>query len=241
MGGTREVGGSSENWRFAGAASDLASSEQELLVRNAGGGGPLAFQATVAGDAPWLRVTPAAGQTVPNGPALLRVLVSAQGLLGSLRAVIHVTSAAGDADIPVSLLVREEGPAIGFNVTGLRFEARDGNGTTRSKTVNVLNLGTGMLNWTAEIVSGAGFVSLGAAGGSATPAAPGALTLSVNPGTLNSGNYYGLVKFSAQGASNTPQFFSVMVNVADENSPPHPQPTPSRLLFGRETGGPTSV
>ncbi len=228
---------SPDNLRFAGPSSALASSEQNLLVRNAGGGGPLAFQATVVGDAPWLSVMPAAGQTAPNAPALLRVLVSAQGRLGSRRALIHVASAAGDTDIPVSLLVRDEGPAIGFNVTGLRFEARDGNGTTRSKSVNVLNLGTGMLNWTAEIVSGAGFVSLGATSGSATPAAPGTLALSVNPGTLNSGNYYGLIKFSAQGASNTPQFFSVMLNVADENSPPDPDPTPSGLFFVGKTGG----
>src|SRR5262249_35419841 len=190
---------SPDNMRFAGPAGALAASEQNLLVRNAGGGGPLAFQATVTGDAPWLRVMPAAGQTGPNGPALLRVLVNAQGLLGSRRAVIHVTSAAGDADIPVALLVRDEGPAIGFHVSGLPLEARAGHGTSRSKSVNILKLGTDVLTWTAEIVSGAEFISLGATSGSATPIAAGALPLSVNPGARKSGNYSGLIKVSAQG------------------------------------------
>jgi len=229
---------SPDNLRFAGPLSALAASEQDLLVRNTGGGGLLPFEATVSDDAPWLRVMPAAGQAGPNRPALLRVLVNAQDLpLGPARGVIHVTWGAGAADIPVSLLVREEGPAIGFDVTGQRFDARDGHGSTRSKSVNVLNLGSGVLNWQAEIVTGAEFVSLGATSGVATPAAPGALSLSVNPGALKSGNYYALIKFTAPAAVNNPQFFAAMLAVADEGSPPDPDPTPSGLFFvGRATG-----
>ena len=68
-------------------------------------------------------------------------------------------------------------------------------------------------------------------------AAPGALSLSVNPGALKSGNYYALIKFTAPAAVNNPQFFAAMLAVADEGSPPDPDPTPSGLFFvGRATG-----
>src|SRR5262249_4334208 len=60
--------------RFAGSASALAAAEQNLLVRNIGGGGPLAFSVTLPGDAPWLSVTPSAGQTAPNTSVSMRVL-----------------------------------------------------------------------------------------------------------------------------------------------------------------------
>src|SRR5262249_16073542 len=147
--------------QLAGTAGGLAGSEQNLLVRNAGGGGLLPFQAAVVGDVPWLRIMPGDGQAGPNTPAVVRGVVSARSLpLGPTRAIIRVTSDAGAVEIPVSLLLREEGPVIGFNATGLRFEARDGHGSTRSKSVNVLNLGSGVVNWQAEIVSGGNLISL---------------------------------------------------------------------------------
>ncbi|HTM50668.1 MAG TPA: IPT/TIG domain-containing protein, partial [Bryobacteraceae bacterium] len=224
--------------RFAGSASALAASEQALLVRNAGGGGPLPFAATVADGAPWLSVLPGAGQAAPNAPVSLRVLVNAQGLsLGARRGVIHVESAAGVADIPVSLLVRDEGAVIGFNLTGVRFETRDGAGSTRLRSANILNLGTGTVNWQASIVSGAEWLTLGATSGSATPAAPGTLPLSLTPGTLKSGNYYASIKITDPGSLNSPQFLSAMLAVLDEGSPADPDPTPSGLFFVGKTGG----
>jgi uncharacterized protein (TIGR03437 family) len=224
--------------RFAGPASALAPSEQSLLIRNTGGGGPLSFQASVVGDAPWLSVAPDSGQAGPNAPASLRVLVNAQGLaLGAQRGLIRVTSAAGSADIPVSLLVRDAGPVIGFNVTGLRFESREGNGNSRSKSASVLNLGQGTVNWTAAVVSDAPWISLGATSGSATAAAPGTLAISVDPGALDDGNYSALIRFTDPGALNSPQFFSVMLTVGDAADPPNPDPTPSGLFFIGKTGG----
>jgi hypothetical protein len=165
--------------RFAGVISAPAA-EQDLLVRNTGGGGPLPFSASVAGDAPWLSVTPTSGQAGPNAPGTLRVMVNAQGLpAGARRAAIHIDSAAGAADIPVSLLVRPAGPVIGLDVGGVRFEAREKNGSSGTQTANVLDLGSGAVNWQAEVVSAASWLSLGATRGQATPATASELSFSV--------------------------------------------------------------
>src|SRR5205823_12633593 len=87
--------------RFAGPLSSLTPVEQQILVRNAGGGGPLPFRVSVTGAAPWLTVTPTSAQAAPNAPGALRVVVNAQGLsTGARRAAIHIDSDAGSADIP---------------------------------------------------------------------------------------------------------------------------------------------
>src|SRR5262249_3434534 len=56
--------------RFAGSGSALTAAEQDVIIRNTGGSGPLAFQASVTGDAAWLSVMPDGGQAGPNAPAL---------------------------------------------------------------------------------------------------------------------------------------------------------------------------
>src|SRR5262249_31652265 len=121
--------------RFAGSPGALAAAEQDLVVRNSGGGGPLAFKVSVPADASWLSVNPDSGSAGPNAPVSLRVLVNAQSLpQGALRSAIHIDSAAGSADIPVSLLVRPAGPVIGLDIAGVTFESREKQGNSDIQT-----------------------------------------------------------------------------------------------------------
>ena len=225
--------------RFAGSISALATAEQDLLVRNIGGGGPLAF--SVSSDASWLSVTPLTGQTSPNAPFSLRVLVNAQALAaGPLRGAIHIDSAAGSADIPVSLLVREPGPVIGLSLNGVRFQAREKNGSAEIQTVKVLNLGDGAINWKAEIVSGSDWLSLGPSLGQSTQETASSIQLSPNVAALGPAAYYAVVRISDPGALNSPQYLTAIVNVAGADTAPNPLPDPAGLLFVANSGGPTS-
>ena len=90
--------------------------------------------------------------------------MNAQGLgAGAQNAVIAVTSTAGSVNIPVSLCVRAAGPAIGFDLTGVQFEARQGAGDSNTEAVNVLNLGSGAVNWQAQVVTGGQWLSISGA------------------------------------------------------------------------------
>src|SRR5262249_43940365 len=112
--------------RFAGSPTALAAAgEQDLLVRNTGGGAALSYHATVFANLPWLSVSPSSGQAGSNSPGLIRVIVDARALpRGARRGTVRITSAAGSVDVSVSLLVRSGGPVIGLDEQGDRFDVR---------------------------------------------------------------------------------------------------------------------
>ena len=225
--------------RYGGPVSALVATEQDLLVSNLGGGGPLAFQAAVVGSPSWLTIAPASGAAGPNAPVVLRALVNAQGLAtGARNAMITVTSAAGSVNIPISLYVRADGPAIGTDVSGVQFEGRQGNGDANTEDVNVLNLGTGAVNWQAQILSGSSWLSIsGPNQGQSTAAASSPLTLLVNPLALIAGPYYALVSITDPNSLNSPQYLAVMLNVDSPAAAVAPQPDPEGLFFVAVAGG----
>jgi uncharacterized protein (TIGR03437 family) len=225
--------------RFAGPLSAFMSAEQDLLVRNAGGGGSLTFQASVADAATWLSVSAAADRASPNSPASVAVLVNAQGLTtGAYRSAILISTPAGTATVPVTLVVRDDGPVIGLDVSGVRFDARQGNGDANAETAAVLNLGSGTVNWQAQIVSNSGWLSLGGSGaGQSTADASSTLEFSANPGALPAGAYYALVQISDPDSLNSPQYLTAVLNIKTADIPPEPHPDPEGLLFVAKTGG----
>jgi hypothetical protein len=138
----------------------------------------------------------------------------------------------------VTLVVRDDGPVIGLDVSGVRFEARQGNGDANAETAAVLNLGSGTVNWQAQILSGADWLSIvGSASGQSTAAASSSLVFSANPGAKAAGAYYALVQISDPASLNSPQFLTAVMNVKSPDSPPEPQPDPEGLLFVAKTGG----
>ena len=223
--------------RYTGSPTGVLTFEQNLVLRNVGGGGSIAFQASPVEGSAWLTLRDDIGQTGPNSPAVMRVLANTRGLpKGPRRGLIRVTSSTGSVEVPVTLLVQDDGPVLGLNVSGLRFEARAGNGNSNTRNAMVLNLGQGVVNWKAELVSGSEWLTLGETAGSATPAVGSRLTLSANPGSLSSGSYYGLVKITDSDATSSPQFLTVVLNLLDEATPPRPDPSPSGLFFTARSG-----
>ena len=215
--------------------------EQIIVVRNRGGGGPLSFTTSVVGASPWIAsVTPTAGQTARNAPVFLRVRVNTQGLqVGSYHDTIRLAWSGGSVDVLVSLFVANSGSILGVDITGVTFHGQQGDGYSHAQTIRVLNLGDPgtIVNWAADRLNGDGLVSTGPGSGTATPISPGTLTLTPNASGLGAGGHYELIRISAPGSLNSPQYVVVVVDEAGSSTPALPDPTPAGLFFTAATGG----
>jgi hypothetical protein len=92
-------------------------------------------------------------------------------------------------------------------------------GTPPAQSFSIINAGQGTMNWsvTAQTLSGTpGWLSVSPSSGSvAAGAVSTPVTVTVNPGSLPVGQYYGLVQVTAPNAGNSPQVVSVLFNVVD--------------------------
>jgi uncharacterized protein (TIGR03437 family) len=226
---------------FAARIQAPGTLEQIIVVRNGGGGGPLNFTTSVVGPSPWIAgVTPSAGQTAHNMPVFLRVRVNTQGLaVGSYHDVIRLASAGGNVDVLVSLFVANSGSILGVDITGVTFHGQQGDGYSHAQTVRVLNLGDPgtMVNWAADMLNGEGLVSIGPGSGTATPISPGTLTLTPNASSLGVGGHYELIRISAPGSLNSPQYVVVVVDEASGSAQALPDAAPAGLFFTAAAGG----
>jgi len=217
--------------------------QQNIGITSSGGNGSLAFSASVLGGSSWISLpSPSSGQTTRNAPFLLPVQVNTQGLqVGSYHDVVRVTSSAGNTDVQIALLVEASGSILGVNVVGLRFPARQGAGPANSRAIEVLDLGDpgSTANWTADLLSGSDWLSLSPAGGAATPASPGLLTLAPNQasGQLPAGSRYALVRISDSHSLDSPQYVVAVLDIQSSTSPPLPDPFPAGLFFTALAGG----
>jgi uncharacterized protein (TIGR03437 family) len=218
--------------RFSAPGNLTAS----LAVTSAGGGA-LGFSTAVVGGSSWISsVSPGSGQTTPNSPVLVQVVVNASGLAaGSYRDAIQVSSAAGNVTVPVSLFVAESGPALAVNVTGVRLQAIQGGGFSNAQTVEILDIGdpNSTVNWSANIATAAPWLLLESSSGTATAATPGSLTLTLTPTAtqMSPGGYYALVNISDPNSRNSPQYVEVVLDLESNATPPLPDLNPAGFFF----------
>jgi len=216
---------------------------QTLSVTNSGGSGQLGFSAQVLGGNSWITsITPTSGSTTPNSPVFIQVTVNSQGLAAdSYSDTIRLTSSAGNIDVPVSLFVASSGPILALNITGLRFQARQGGGFTNTQAAQVLNLGdpASTVNWSATFVSGANMFSLGASNGTATGSNPGLLTITPTAAALqlSPGGYSALIRISDPQSLNSPQYVSAVLDLQSSAALALPDPSPAGLFFRVTAGG----
>lgn len=216
--------------------------EQVLVVHNSGGGGPLNFTANVAGSSSFVTaITPSSGQT----PAVLRVRANV-GSPGAFRDSIHLSSSAGNADVPVSLFISNPGPALAVSQTGFRFQVVQGAGTSTTQSVRILDVGDSgtSIAWKADLIAGSDWLALGSATGTATPTTPGTLILKTAPGsaTESVGGHYALIRVSATGVPNSPLYIIGVLDVAAAGTPAAPDPAKGGLFFaGVASGAPPAA
>jgi uncharacterized protein (TIGR03437 family) len=218
-----------------------STQDQIVVVRNNGGGGPVSFSATVVGKSTWITsATPTQGQTAPNVPVLVHVIVNSQGLaVGYYHDILRISSPIGPIDVAITLFVSSQGSIIGLTANGLRFGARQSNGTSRPEVVDVLNLGdlSSPLNPTVEVLSGSDWLKIAQSGSSPRSFVAGILTLTAggDAASLPVGGAYALVRVSDPNAINSPQYLIALLDVQPAATPAAPDPAPPGLFFTATT------
>ena len=192
---------------FTAHASAPSTQEQIVVASNIGGSGtPIV---SVVGSSPWLSTSVTAGT--------IRVDVNSQGLgVGSYHDIVRVNSANGSVDVPVSLFVQDVGPAMALSVSGLRFQARQGAGSTMPQSVTVFNIGdaSSTVNWTVDLVSGSDWLAIANGTGTATASKPGKFTLMPAASTANlpAGPRYALVRVSDPQSLGSPRYLTAVLD-----------------------------
>ena len=154
---------------------------------------------------------------------------------------IHISSAAGNVDVNVSLFVAASGSILGVDITGVTFHGQQSSGYSHAQRIKVLNLGDPgtTVNWAADVPYGDTLVSPSPASGTATPVSPGTLTLtpSATAVSLAAGGYYALVRISDAQSLNSPQYVVVVLDQRSGSAPASPDPSPGGLFFTAAAGG----
>jgi uncharacterized protein (TIGR03437 family) len=212
---------------------------QAVTVSNAGGGSlNFAVVVTTITGGNWLSVSPASGTAIPNSPVVLTVTADPSGLAaGTYTAKLTILG----TDIPVTMTISAGGQAILLSQTGLSFTAVAKGGLVPPQSFGVLNIGQGVMNWTAststlaggnwlQVLQGQGSTD---AGSDSVPA----VGVRVDPSGLDPGGYYGLVRVDAPAAANRSQVITVFLEVQAGDQDPGPRVEPSELVFTGVVGG----
>ncbi len=204
---------SSTSLSFAAPIGGANPPNQTITVSNSGSA-TFNWTATAAATGGnWLTVSPASG-----APGTMTVSVNSSGLAaGNYSGTIQVT-APGAANSPqtiqVSLAVFVPTVAtISLSPGVLPFSTAVG-ASPAAQTFQVLNTGTGTLNWTASTttLSGGSWLTVNPAFG----AAPSTVTVTINAASLAAGSYSGIITITAAAdanANNSPQTLNIALSV----------------------------
>ncbi|MBI2689972.1 MAG: SMP-30/gluconolactonase/LRE family protein [Acidobacteria bacterium] len=219
--------------KVQGAGPDAST----LEVRNTGGGTlNYLLAVTASGGANWL--TPGkSGGTLPAGQVdTVNVVVNPAGLAaGTYTGALTLTAGEQRAVVAVTLTVRAVQKTILLSQTGLTFTAVANGGTPLAQTLGILNIGNGVLNWSAAARSP--WVGLSRRSGSVnTPWLEVSETaVSASAQGLAPGKYYDQIAITGD-AENSPQFVTVLLEVLPEGTNPGPEVSPSGMVFVSRQG-----
>ena len=228
--------------RFRAHLANPSTQQQTFILRNTGGGGPVPITLSVTGNSQWITsVTPSAQSVLQNAPVFVKVIVNSQGLtLGAHRDAIHVITPIGQFDVPITVTVLNQGPAISVLTSGVRVATIQGSQSSRSQQIFVRNVGDPgtVVNWTAQAIRGANFVTITNAQGVSTLTGPSSFTIQATVAASSSlGPKSALIKVSDPQSQDSPQFVVVVIDVAAAGSAPIPDPDPSGQLYITTSGG----
>jgi sugar lactone lactonase YvrE len=213
-----------------------------LELRNEGGG-TINYQirGSVTGTSNWLSVTPASGAIGAGQTASVTVTANPSTLReGTYQGSLVITGAVQPITVPVSLALRGNRGSLLVSQPGLTFVAVAGGGPPLPQQVGLLNVGSGVMNWSAT--SRAGWMRVTPnAGTIRQPFTEVALLdISVAHGDLRPGEYFDQITVTGD-ADNSPQLITVRLNVLPEGSNPGPDVTPTGMIFiSREGENPGS-
>ncbi len=214
-----------------------------LTITNTGGG-TLTFGAIASTNlgGQWLKVSPSSGTVTPNAAISLSITATPGTLaVGVYTGAITVTSdTAGEVKVPVTMAISPSVAKILLSQTGLTFTGVSQGGSVLPQSIGILNLGDGVMHWTAQAttLNGSGWLSLSATSGIVNRPFLDVsfIDISVNARSLGTGTYYGSVQVGATEADNAPQTVLVVLNVLAPGSNPGPEVSPTGLIFTGVSG-----
>jgi uncharacterized protein (TIGR03437 family) len=203
------------------------------------GNGALNYSASVSNGSSWISLGSAPSLVTAQSPVSLPVSVNIAGLRsGDYRDVVHISSDAGNADVAITLLIAGAS-TINLVPAGVLFSSRESQGIANgARTFSILTTGTNPVTFGASLPDAAPWLTLNTLGGVSAPNSAGAVSYTVDPSKLASGNYYARIRITAPGATDSPLDFLVVASVALEASPALPDPAPAGLLFISQPGSP---
>jgi uncharacterized protein (TIGR03437 family) len=187
-----------------------AQSSTKQITLNNGTALAVPYTAT-AGAESWLSVSPASGSVPALQVSSAGVTVNPAGLApGTYVGTVTVSAAGQQFPVSITATVNAAAQALALSQTSLRFQVALGATAPPSQSIVVLNQGPGALNWSASASTLSGnWLSVTPASGTSGNSA----TVTIDPSNLQRGDYYGLVQFTANGATNSPQAAVVVLNV----------------------------
>ncbi|MBZ5522585.1 MAG: DUF1080 domain-containing protein, partial [Acidobacteriia bacterium] len=176
---------------------------QTVAISNSGAG-TLNWVATES--APWLTISPSSGSNAGTLTASVNIAGLAQGTYSTTITVTAVGATNSPQSIGVTLVI--SAPSLGVAPSAIVFNGFQGQPNPAPVTVNISDLGGGVVNWSAA--SNAPWLTLSATSGTA----PSTLNAQVNIAGLAIGTYSGSITVTAPGVANSPQTIPVTLTVA---------------------------
>lgn len=225
---------------FQAAPNDSSPTAPQVLTVSNQSATALSFtaSASVSSGPQWVNLSSTSGNVTAGGTAAIQVSANPSGLaLGVYEAQINVVYDSVSVTVPVRLIVGNKGAFLQLAQTGLSFASTFGGPQPAAQTVQIANSGvgtlTGLTATTSVTGSGPNWLHAAIAPGFASGEQAEA-TISVNPGSLPAGLYYGQVAFSLPSAANSPQSISVQMVV---NTGPLPtfQPAAAQIQLNGDS------
>jgi trimeric autotransporter adhesin len=191
----------------------------------------------------WLAVSSTSGQASPGSPSTLSVQANPGTLApGTYTGQVSIQPANSSTPkvVAVSMTVSANKQAVLLTQSGLTFTAVAQGGIIPPQFFGVINVGTGVMNWTATTTNtkGPNWLQVSPASGSSDPSKPAPqVTVSVNPGGLPAGAYYGTVFVDAKDTANLSRLLTVFLRVLPAGTAVAASVQPPELVFNPTPGG----
>jgi len=216
---------------FTALTSNPQPSSASLSIMNIGGGS-LAIQSVTAADS-WISVGAFPAAVAPGPGGSVTITANPAGLNpGYYLSSVTVTSSAGSASVPLTLLLAASG-VMTLGPAGSQFSAPQGGALGNPAGSFLVSVSSGTVTFNAAVLPGATWLS-GGGPGSASPATPGTVSFSIDQkavAALAAGFYYGTIRVTAAGAFNSPQDFQVILSIGPAATKVIPDPEPAGLLY----------
>jgi uncharacterized protein (TIGR03437 family) len=217
---------------FTGLSTAPAASSQDLTISNTGGG-TLGVGSVICA-ASWCKVSGVPALLNAGATATLSVTADPGGLAaGYYWSSVELVTSGGKASVPVTFFIAPK-PTMLLAPSG--FQAILPAGGTLSVPATSFNITVSTpqtVNWAAA-VTGASWLKVSQASGSAGGSQPATVGFTFDTAALaalSPGAYYNSIRVTSDGVINSPQDFTVVVNVTAATDRQKPNPSPAGLLF----------